>query len=85
LLLLFYPLPTELETIYRENPFLSETLVAETSDEEEYLVAGTQVSNAREDTIASNPNRYLKQRRSANGKLAYVVFSGHNVGVFYNW
>jgi hypothetical protein len=64
---------------------MSETLVGETSDEEEYFDPRSQVSNAREDISTSNSNRYIKQERSANGKVAYVVFSGHDVGVFYNW
>lgn len=38
-----------------------------------------------EDTVYSPPNRYVTQSRSSNGKLAYVVFAGHDIGVFYNW
>jgi hypothetical protein len=30
-------------------------------------------------------DRYFKQNKSALGKLAYVVYAGNNVGVFYNW
>lgn len=33
----------------------------------------------------SLPNRYVTQGRSSNGKIAYVVFAGHDIGVFYNW
>ena len=29
--------------------------------------------------------RYFKQKKSSQGKLAYVVYSGNEVGVFYNW
>jgi hypothetical protein len=36
-------------------------------------------------TVHSQPNRYITQRRSGNGKLTYVVFAGHDIGVFYNW
>jgi hypothetical protein len=64
---------------------MSETLVGETSDEEELFAPRSPVSNAREDISASKSKRYDKQPRSANGKLAYVVFSGHDVGVYYNW
>jgi hypothetical protein len=37
------------------------------------------------DAIYSPSNRYVTQNRSSNGKLAYVVFAGHDIGVFYNW
>ena len=46
---------------------------------------GGQVPNTKEDTSASTPDRYIKQNRSAHGKVAYVIFAGHDVGVFYNW
>jgi hypothetical protein len=29
--------------------------------------------------------RYFKQKKSSHGKVAYVVYSGNEVGVFYNW
>jgi hypothetical protein len=29
-------------------------------------------------------DRFFKQKKSAHGKLAYVVFAGNEVGVFYN-
>ena len=35
--------------------------------------------------IAPTLGRYLKQKKSAQGKLAYVVFAGNDLGVFYNW
>jgi hypothetical protein len=35
--------------------------------------------------IAPTVDRYLKQKRSALGKVAYVVYAGNDVGVFYNW
>jgi len=38
-----------------------------------------------EDTVYSPSNRYVAQRKSSTGKLAYVVFVGRDVGVFYNW
>jgi hypothetical protein len=38
-----------------------------------------------QDCVFSPPNRYVVQNRSTNGKLAYVVFAGHDIGVFYNW
>lgn len=31
------------------------------------------------------PHRYLKQPKSTHGKVAYVVYAGNDVGVFYNW
>jgi hypothetical protein len=34
-------------------------------------------------TVYSPPNRYVTQKRSANGK--HIVFAGHDIGVFYNW
>jgi hypothetical protein len=40
-------------------------------------VAGT--SNYDEST-----GRYFKQKKSLHGKVAYVVYSGNEVGVFYN-
>ena len=64
---------------------MSESLVAENSDEEESFVPRNYISNAQEDISAYNKYRYSKQQRSSNGKVAYVVFSGHDVGVFYNW
>jgi hypothetical protein len=36
-------------------------------------------------TSFPTPDRYFKQKKSALGKLAYVVYAGNNVGVFYNW
>lgn len=77
-------LTIDAEPIYREIHF-PETFVAETSEEEEYFDPRSQVSNAQEDTSASELNRYTRQARSSNGKLAYVVFAGRDVGVFYNW
>jgi hypothetical protein len=64
---------------------LSQTLVGESSaDEEEFFNTRSPVSNTREG-ITATPKRFLRQSRSTNGKVAYVVFSGHDVGVFYNW
>ena len=75
-----WPPTIEPETFHSETSFMSNTIVAETSDEEEYFFP------AREDTSASNPDRYLKQKISTHGKLAYVVYSGCSAGgVFYNW
>ena len=31
------------------------------------------------------PDRFFKQPKSAHGKVAYVVYAGNEVGVFYNW
>ena len=31
------------------------------------------------------PDRYFKQPKSMHGKVAYVVYAGKEVGVFYNW
>lgn len=75
-----WPPTIEPENFHSETSFVSNTIVAETSDEEEYFFP------AREDTSASNPDRYLKQKISTHGKLAYVVYSGCSAGgVFYNW
>lgn len=30
-------------------------------------------------------NRYFRQARSVTGKLAYVIFSLEDCGVYYNW
>jgi hypothetical protein len=64
----------------------------ETSDSDERSLkadsAEGEVSNIREHihhAIAPTLDRYLKQKKSAHGKLAYVVFAGNDVGVFYNW
>ena len=46
---------------------------------------GGGVPNTQEDASAPTPGRYVKQNRSAHGKVAYVIFAGHDVGVFYNW
>ena len=32
-----------------------------------------------------SPGRYFKQKKSSHGKVAYIVYSGNEVGVFYNW
>lgn len=69
-----------------ETPFTSDTLVAESSEsDDEFFFPGPQVSNTQQHTNASTPDRYFKQKRSAHGKVSYVVFAGHDVGVFYNW
>lgn len=64
----------------------------ETSDEDEKLLraesAEGEVFNVQEQihlVIAPTLDRYFKQKKSAHGKLAYVVFAGNDVGVFYNW
>jgi hypothetical protein len=53
-----------------------DTLVAETSDEEDHQL---------QEATPSIANRYLQQPKSAHGKVAYVVYAGREVGVFYNW
>jgi hypothetical protein len=62
----------------------------ETSDEDEKsLRAGSiegEVFNVQEHlAITPTLDRYIKQKTSAHGKLAYVVFAGNDAGVFYNW
>ena len=46
-----------------------------------------EVSNIQEHIRHATPSvdRYLKQKASAHGRVAYVVFAGNDVGVFYNW
>lgn len=82
----------ELETIGHESSFASDTCIVETSDDDEHsLRAGStegEVFNVQEPihhAIAPPLDRYFKQKKSAHGKLAYVVFVGNDVGVFYNW
>jgi hypothetical protein len=52
-------------------------------------IAGGEVLNVQEDFhhagAPTTVDRYFKQEMSAQGKVAYVVFSGNDVGVFYNW
>ena len=59
-----------------ETPIFSDTPV-ETSEDDEVSLQ----------YLATPPlsDRYIKQKKSAQGKLAYVVYAGNNVGVFYNW
>lgn len=76
----------------------SDTLIAETFDDEVICstTGGSSLSrgDVQEDfrradaptsTTTSTVDRYFKQKRSAQGKVAYVVFSGRDAGVFYNW
>ena len=67
-----------------------------TSDEEAFWsttdsnrIAGGEALNVQEDfhhtCSPTTVDRYFKQKMSAHGKVAYVVFSGHDVGIFYNW
>jgi hypothetical protein len=70
----------ELETIGYGIPSVSDTHIAELSE--------VDASNLQEnDGLSSSPTqaRYVKQNKSAQGKLAYVVYAGNEVGVFYNW
>lgn len=83
---------TEPEIIGYETSLASDTRVAETSDDDERWSEtdspGGEVSNVQENiypAIAPTVDRYLKQKRSALGKVAYVVYAGKDVGVFYNW
>jgi hypothetical protein len=89
------------ESIIYGTSFASDTLIAETSDEVFYSVtrgnsstdgnsfSGGEVPNVQEDfhraDAPTTVDRYFKQKRSALGKVAYVVFSGRDAGVFYNW
>jgi hypothetical protein len=64
----------------------------ETSDEDERSLRADssegEVFNVHEPihhATAPPLDRYFKQQKSAHGKLAYVVFAGNDVGVFYNW
>jgi hypothetical protein len=36
-------------------------------------------------TSISQTERYSQGQRSAKGFIAYVVFAGNDIGVFYNW
>jgi len=66
-------------------------LTSSSSQEDHYWSAADDLFFQRNEfvqsrsTVDTPPNRYFTQRRSGNGKLAYVVFAGHDVGVFYNW
>lgn len=42
-------------------------------------------THAAETSDYDESSRYFKQKKSSQGKLAYVVYSGNEVGVFYNW
>jgi len=33
----------------------------------------------------AGPHRYYKQAKSTHGKVAYVIYAGSKLGVFYNW
>ena len=75
-----------------ETSFASDTHVTETSDDNEYWSKMDnpegEVSNIQENiyhAIAPTVDRYSNQRKSAHGKVAYVVYAGNDVGVFYNW
>jgi hypothetical protein len=52
----------------------------ETSEDDEVSIQDT-LCHASPPT----PNRYIKQNKSAHGKVAYVIYAGNDVGVFYNW
>jgi hypothetical protein len=81
------------ETSIHETSFTSDTLIAENSDKvycsttDGNSIAGGEVLNVQEDLqhAPTAVDRYFKQKILAHGKVAYVVFSGHDVGVFYNW
>jgi hypothetical protein len=86
----------EAKTIGHESSFASDTCVETSDDDERSLRAGSiegEVFNVQEPihhtiaphAIAPPLDRYHKQNRSAHGKLAYVVFAGNDLGVFYNW
>ena len=52
----------------------------------------TCVETSEEDEVAlqcqptpPTTGRYMKQAKSAQGKVAYVVYAGNDLGVFYNW
>ena len=66
----------EVKTIGYET-YVSDTYV-ETS--EEYGVSMQYLP-----TSPTLVDRYVKQNKSALGKVAYVVYAGNHVGVFYNW
>jgi hypothetical protein len=75
--------------IGHESSLTSDTCAVETLDDDELsLSTEGEVFNIQEHdhhAISPTPDRYVKQKISANGKLAYVVFAGNEVGVFYNW
>ena len=57
-------------------------------------VSDTYVETSEEDEVSlqcfpTSPiplvDRFFRQKKSALGKLAYVVYAGNDVGVFYNW
>jgi len=69
-----------METIGHET-FLSDTRFVDTSEDDEVSLM---LQDSSHPSIPT-PNRYLKQNKSAHGKLAYVIYAGNDVGVFYNW
>jgi hypothetical protein len=56
------------------TPFVSDDTCVETSEEDEESMQCPPIIE-----------RYTKQTKSALGKVAYVVYAGNDVGVFYNW
>lgn len=61
---------TDAEIIAYET---SDTRVVETSEDDEVSIN------------QNTPDRYIKQKMSAHGKIVYVIYARNDVGVFYNW
>ena len=66
--------------------------MAQTSDDDMFWLKTDSAGGEMEENVhhtssptPSGPDRYLKQAKSAHGKVAYVVYAGNEVGVFYNW
>jgi len=66
------------------------THIAQTSDDNRFLLnadgaGGEMEVNINHTSLPAVPDRYSKQPKSTHGKVAYVVYAGKEVGVFYNW